>query len=179
MRGFPTGVAVVTGRDSTGRAVGMTYSALCSLSLSPPLLIICLNSGGCTLAAARQNGAFALNLLHSGGEDVARLFSSREPDRFEQVPWEPSPYWSLPLLGRSAHSFAECRIHCCVTFGDRTVVIGEVVWASLRSTNAKTPLLHGFSQFSRWVERTSAFCARASGVEHDAPSGSAGYAKGT
>ncbi|MQS39982.1 flavin reductase family protein, partial [Streptomyces katsurahamanus] len=90
MASFPTGVSVVTARDSSAAPWGMTCSSLCSLSVNPPTLLICLRTESPTLRAVLTSGAFAVNLLHGGAERVAALFASGAPDRFERVAWRPA-----------------------------------------------------------------------------------------
>src|SRR3990170_7022726 len=90
MASFPTGVSVVTAQDGIAPPCGMTCSSLCSLSVNPPTLLVCLRSDSRTLGAVVGSGAFAVNLLHGGAQSVASLFASDVPDRFQRVSWRPS-----------------------------------------------------------------------------------------
>ena len=78
---FPTGVAVVTALDLYGMPHGLTCTALASVTLNPPTLLVCLHTGSGTLAAVRARGVFAVNLSHSGARGTAELFGSATTDR--------------------------------------------------------------------------------------------------
>jgi flavin reductase (NADH) len=104
---FPTGMALVTAVDLYGVPHGMTCTALASVTLCPPTLLVCLNSGSGTLAAVRARGIFAVNLLDSGGRGAAELFGSAAGDRFRRVLWEaalarPCRCWWMSRRPRSA-----------------------------------------------------------------------------
>ncbi|MFB6844433.1 flavin reductase family protein [Streptomyces sp. NPDC056373] len=76
MSGFPTGVAVLTTTGQDGTPHGMTISSVCSVSLDPPLLLVCLRIGSPTLRAVLDTGRFAVNLLRSGGAGTRARVSS-------------------------------------------------------------------------------------------------------
>ncbi len=144
MSAFPTGVAVVTSIDESGRPRGMTCSSLSSVTLAPPTLLACLRTGSATLGAVRYHGGFAVNLLHARGRRAAELFASAEQDRFGLIPWRPS-YSGLPWLVADAFALAECTVSGTAEVGDHTVVFGavdEVIMA------LQTPLLYGMRRFS-------------------------------
>lgn len=148
MSAFPTGVAVVTSIDESGRPRGMTCSSLSSVTLEPPTLLACLRTGSATLRAVRHHGGFAVNLLHARGRGAAELFSSAVEDRFGVIRWQPTCS-GLPWLVADAFAVAECTVSGTAEVGDHTVVFGavdEVVMAR------ETPLLYGMRRFS-------AFCA--------------------
>jgi flavin reductase (NADH) len=146
---FPTGVAIVTALDLYGVPHGMTCTALASVTLRPPTLLVCLNSGSGTLAAIRARGIFAVNLLHSGGRGAAELFGSAAGDRFRRVLWEASPATSVPLLMDVAAT-AECRVARIHRAGDHQIVLGEVV--SVTCVTDSVPLTYGMRRFSGWRE---------------------------
>jgi flavin reductase (DIM6/NTAB) family NADH-FMN oxidoreductase RutF len=144
---FPTGVAVVTATDHRGIPHGMTCTALASVTLSPPTLLVCLNSRSGTLAAVRARGVFAVHLLHSGGQRTAELFGSAAPDRFDQVPWAASPATSVPLLADVA-AIAECRLLQAMRSGDHQVILGTVTSTACRDD--ALPLTYGMRRFTSW-----------------------------
>jgi flavin reductase (DIM6/NTAB) family NADH-FMN oxidoreductase RutF len=148
MSAFPTGVAVVTGVDRLGRPRGATCSSLCSVTLDPPTLLVCLTTGSSTLAAIRTGGRFAVNLLHCRARHTAEIFSTPVDDRFAQVRWEPLGPAGLPWLVRDAFAVAECRVDSLSAFGSHTIVLGKVTGADHR---ADVPLLYGLRQFSSWT----------------------------
>jgi flavin reductase (DIM6/NTAB) family NADH-FMN oxidoreductase RutF len=148
MAQFPTGVAVVTTTDGLGRPRGMTVSSVCSVTLTPPTLLICLRQGGPTLEAVRERGTFALNLLHSRAQRVAELFASGDPDRFERIEWDLSESYAGPHLSHDAHAVADCRVSRTESVGDHVVVFGETF--SIADSENHAPLLYGLRQFRSW-----------------------------
>jgi flavin reductase (DIM6/NTAB) family NADH-FMN oxidoreductase RutF len=150
MAGFPSGVVVVTARSTSGEPLGLTCSSLCSVSLDPPLLLVCIANGSRTLTAVTSSGMFAVNLLHCEGQRAARVFSTATPDRFAAVSWSPTSGVGLPCLDRDAHAFAECRVHMVSVAGDHTIVVGRVLSAA--SLSATPPLLYGRWEYAAWPD---------------------------
>ena len=148
MSAFPTGVAVVTATEPTGRPHGLTCTSLTSVTLSPPTLLVCLDLRSATLAATRQCGCFAVNLLHARGRRAAEVFSSPVPDRFSQVAWRPSRWTRQPWLCDDSFAVAECMVVDASVVGDHAVVYGEVVHVELM---ADVPLLYGMRRFGCWT----------------------------
>ena len=147
MAGFPTGVSVVT-TMSDGGPRGMTCSSLCSVTLNPPTLLVCLRSASPTLAAVLHRNAFAVNLLDEGAEEVAQLFASGTPDKFDRVNWRIDPAWGGPRLPSAAHAAANCRVVRTELVGDHVVVFGEVddLWWGGNTD----PLLYGRRRYAAW-----------------------------
>jgi flavin reductase (DIM6/NTAB) family NADH-FMN oxidoreductase RutF len=145
---FPTGVAVVTTLDVDDTPWGMTCSSVCSVSVEPPTLLVCVRDGSPTLAAMLRRGSFAVNLLHHGARPVAELFASGDPDRFDRVHWETA--FGGPHLVRDAHAVADCRITRRHQVGTHVVVFGEVVDVTHRP--GEHPLLYGMRQYAAWPE---------------------------
>lgn len=77
---FASGVTVVTSRGDGGRPSGLTASAVCSLSLDPLLMVVCIDRGSRTLEAIRQSRRLAVNVLASGQEGLAAIFASKAPE---------------------------------------------------------------------------------------------------
>lgn len=151
MSGFPTGVAVVTAFGPDGHPWGMTCSSMCSVSLSPPILLICLRQGSTTLDAVERRSAFAVNMLHSGGRPTAELFASGAPDRFERVRWEATPETAGPHLRDDAHAVADCEVTRTKQVGDHTVVFGQVHRVTAH-TDEPEPLLYGLRRYGTWSQ---------------------------
>lgn len=143
MSRFPTGVAVVTTVDQNGSPQGMTCSSLASVCLSPPILLACLRTGSRTCSAVQQRKNFAVNLLNEDASEVAKLFSSYDPDRFGRVEWGYSPA-GLPWLMRYASGVADCMIAKEAEVGDHTVVFGRL--QRLRVGDGR-PLMYGMRRF--------------------------------
>ncbi|MFC4492554.1 flavin reductase family protein [Streptomyces ovatisporus] len=148
MSGFPTGVTVVTATDKSAVQWGMTCSSVCSVSLEPPVLLVCLRSGSPTLDAVLASGTFAVNLLHSGARATAELFASGNPRRFEMVPWESGPHAAGPHLTKDVHTVADCEVMLTQRVGDHTAVYGTARRISRHGEMA--PLLYGLREFRGW-----------------------------
>lgn len=148
MAAFPTGVSIVTAVSRDGTSRGMTCTSLCSVSLDPPVLLVCLRSASPTLDAVRESSLFAVNLLHSQSRPTAELFASGAPDRFERVAWHSREGAAGPHLTYSSHSIADCSVLSTQVVGDHTVVLGKVdVVTQLRS---QQPLLYGMRRYASW-----------------------------
>lgn len=148
MAGFPSGVAVVTTTNELGLPLGLTCSSLCSLSLEPPLLVVCIRKDSRTLLTIQHRRVLAINLLHENGREAAELFASPVVDRFARLAWQPSAHWRLPSLTQHAHVVAECRLWDSRVVGDHTVLVAEVVGVAVLSDSA--PLLYGLRQYAAW-----------------------------
>jgi flavin reductase (DIM6/NTAB) family NADH-FMN oxidoreductase RutF len=147
MSAFPTGVAVVTGISEDAEPRGATCSSLCSVTLTPPTLLVCLTKGSSTLEVIRARGWFAVNLLHARARLAAEIFSSPVADRFAHVPWQPVGEVGLPWLVRDAFAVAECRVAGLSVIGSHVVVLGHVGGVTV---SPDVPLLYGMQRFSAW-----------------------------
>lgn len=148
MAEFPTGVAIVTAAESEGRPRGMTCSSLCSLSIAPPTLLVCLRNESPTLESVTNSASFVVNLLHDGSREIAELFSSGDPARFDKVRWTGGP--AGPHLAEHAHALAGCSVRGLLNEGTHTIVLGEVVYA--RRLSDRAPLLYGRRHYLAWPE---------------------------
>ncbi|WP_340562465.1 flavin reductase family protein [Streptomyces sp. GSL17-111] len=147
MSGFPSGVAVVTSVDGAGAPRGLTCTSMCGVGLHPPSLLVCVDNRSGTLRALCESGAFAVNLLHTGGRRTAETFATPGRDRFAEVAWEPTARYRVPRLTEDAHATAECRVLRTHPGGDHTVVIGAVEEVLSRPG---APLLYGRRRFADW-----------------------------
>jgi len=129
MGSFPTGVTVVTVASGDGNMHGVTVNSFSSVSLDPMLVLVCLNETSRALGLIERAGAFAVNVLSAGQEDVSRWFADRHrpagPAMFDGVPLEPGASGS-PVLADAAASF-DCRLRQSYRAGDHLIVLGEVV----------------------------------------------------
>jgi flavin reductase (DIM6/NTAB) family NADH-FMN oxidoreductase RutF len=149
---FPTGVSVVTAADPDGHPHGATCSALASVTLEPPTLLVCLGLGGRTLDAIGLSGQFAVNLLHADARTVAQVFATSRLDRFATVPWRRLPTTGLPHLHRHALAVAACTLTQQIVVGDHAVVLGRVTDVG-RAPGS--PLLYGMRGFASWQAATA------------------------
>lgn len=144
---FPSGVAVVTATDGGGAPHGLTCTAMMSVSLEPPTLLVSLNQASGTLAALRESGRFAVNLLRARSERTAEIFAGRVADRFGATIWTPSVSTRQPLLVRDAFAFAGCTVHQAISVGDHELVVGRIREIEVADD---IPLLYGMRRFARW-----------------------------
>ncbi len=141
---FPSGVTVVTTRGGDGADQGMTVSAFCSVSLEPPLILICIEKNASVYDALTKAPGFAVNILSAKQEQIARRFAIIDIDRFEGIGFtrSSSGYAILDdVLG-----VIECRRTTLYDGGDHTLVLGEVEATRVESG---TPLLYyrgGYAQ---------------------------------
>jgi flavin reductase (DIM6/NTAB) family NADH-FMN oxidoreductase RutF len=121
---YMTGVAVVTARSCDGVPVGFTANSFTSVSLDPPLLLVCPGKHLSSFEVFSQADCFAVNILADDQEQVSNLFASARVDRFNQVAWSDDHFGSPILQGVAAHF--SCSTHDVVEAGDHIVLIGLV-----------------------------------------------------
>jgi flavin reductase (DIM6/NTAB) family NADH-FMN oxidoreductase RutF len=121
---FPSGVTVVTTRDTEGRLHGITVSAFCSVSLEPPLVLVCIEKTTGSHDALAMSGSFVVNILAKGQQDVSEHFASLSPDKFVELRYHVGAS-GLPVLEDVAVSL-ECRLTEAYPAGDHTVFLGLV-----------------------------------------------------
>jgi flavin reductase (DIM6/NTAB) family NADH-FMN oxidoreductase RutF len=140
MARFASGVTVVTAvRD--GKRFGITASSFVSVSVDPPLVLVCISRGLLTHAAIEHARAFAVNILGIRQVETGRRFAGLTPeteDRFAGLAWSEG-VTGAPLLDDSLASL-ECRLHACHEGGDHTIFVGEVLDARISAD--EPPLLY-------------------------------------
>jgi flavin reductase (DIM6/NTAB) family NADH-FMN oxidoreductase RutF len=144
---FASGVTVVTVYDEEGGDEGMTVSAFCSLSLVPPLILICVDHTASLHDAVQRATHFGVNILAAEQEPISRRFAGTDADRFEGLGFQRGKRGVALLDGALAH--LECRVYARHEGGDHTIVIGEV--ESAVASRGK-PLLYyrgGYAQLER------------------------------
>ncbi len=148
MARFASGVTVVTALDSCGKDVGFTASALSSLSLDPPLLLVCLQKDADCYAAFMEAEQFGVSILAQGQSAIAMRFATKAIDKWDGTPSVPGSATGIPLIDGASASL-ECGVHSRADGGDHTILIGEVLSAD---TSGSEPLLHFNRAFGRFVE---------------------------
>ena len=126
MSNFAASVTVVTSY-AAGRHHGLTVSAFTSVSLDPPLILICIDHASHSIDALRLGGGFTVNMLREGTAEVAKKFASKDPDKFAGLAVREPAYRAAGLL-LPAESYAalECSTVKFLEAGDHTVFIGHV-----------------------------------------------------
>lgn len=127
---FASGVTIVTTRDAEGRLHGITVSAFCSVSLEPPLILVCIEKTTGSHYAFLESSSFVVNLLSSEQQYLSDRFASRLPDKFETVKYQ-TGIDDLPVLS-GALANLECRLQNSHDAGDHTIFIGQIERATVR-----------------------------------------------
>ncbi len=121
---FPTGVTVVTTRDGTGRPLGFTANSFASVSLDPPMLLVCPARTLSSFDAFAGCDRFAVNVLAEGQQDVSNVFATHRGERFAAVSWREDAS-GRPLIDGTAANFG-CRTERVVDAGDHVILLGRV-----------------------------------------------------
>ena len=122
---FTTGVTVLTTREACGAPRGFTANSFSSVSLDPPLVLICIGTNVYSAPAFRAAPHFAINILSADQQDISRLFASHAADKFERTDWYEGTH-GVPLLPGSLATLI-CAQHKLVEAGDHVILIGEVL----------------------------------------------------
>lgn len=122
---FPTGVTVVTAATPDGRPCGLTVNSFASVSLDPPLVLVCVSRSARAFSCVEAAGRFVVNVLAEGQETVARVFASRAEDKFRAAPHHSSP-GGVPILD-GVHAWIECEVAARHPGGaTHTIYVGRV-----------------------------------------------------
>ena len=143
---FASGVTIVTVRGANGRDYGMTVSAFSSVSLEPPLVMVCIGEDSSLKPMIADATHYGVSILASDQEPLSRRFAAHG-ERFDGVGFTRGENGMALIDG--ALAFMECRIVARHRSGDHTIVIGEVEAASVAD---QRPLLYyrgGYAQLER------------------------------
>lgn len=121
---FLTGVTVVTTTDENGAMVGFTANSFSSVSLEPPLLLVCPGNHLSSFEVFKATDRFGISILAEGQEDVSNLFASGSGDRFAATKWD-APEGDVPLIAGRAAGFV-CDTFDRVDAGDHIILMGRV-----------------------------------------------------
>lgn len=144
---FASGITVLTTRWADGRDIGMTASAFCSLSMNPPLILVCVEKTASIHSALDVGQPFAVNILESRQEAISRRFAGTDPDRFDGLGFSRGQTGAALLDDVLAH--LECRVEMLHPGGDHTICVGRV---EAMKVNRGHPLLYyrsGYCQLER------------------------------
>ena len=142
MSRWASGVTVVA-TEHEGQRWGLTASAFTSVSLEPPLVLVCVDRRAESAEALRQSSGFGVSVLADSQQDEALRMARSGADKFAGLPFFPGIESGQPLLeGALAHF--ECRLYRVDDGGDHLLVLGEVLAAH---THDRTPLLYYHRSF--------------------------------
>ena len=142
---FATGVTVVTCVADNGKPTGLTVNSFTSVSLDPPLLLVCLARKAASAQALIGASHFAVNVLQTGQQPASIRFSTRDEDRFGATPWSTGEA-GAPILRDSLGVF-ECERFGVHDAGDHHILVGQVVKASFDAS--LDPLLYFRGKYRR------------------------------
>ena len=134
---FATGVTIITTCQSDGTPRGITANSFTSVSLDPPMLLICIAKSAFSKSVFSECEYFGVNILRSTQQDISTLFASKSAEKFDKVDYEKSLH-GTPVIKETLGNFI-CQRQKSVDAGDHLVIFGEVIdfWS-----NEGSPLLY-------------------------------------
>jgi flavin reductase (DIM6/NTAB) family NADH-FMN oxidoreductase RutF len=142
---FATGVTVVTCLDDDDGPAGLTVNSFTSVSLDPPLLLVCVHKMAAAADSLIRAAHFAINVLQTGQQPASITFSTRVEDRFGSTPWSCGEA-GAPILKDSLCVF-ECERFAVYEGGDHHILVGRVAKASFDA--GLDPLLYFRGRYRR------------------------------
>jgi flavin reductase (DIM6/NTAB) family NADH-FMN oxidoreductase RutF len=131
MGNFATGVTIITTKDATGKPFGLTANAFSSLSLDPPLLLICVDKKVDCYACFEETKVFGVNFLSEDQDQLSTRFATKGIEKFEGVSYKLGELGVALLDGAVTH--IECKLVNAYEGGDHTIYIGEIQNATVLS----------------------------------------------
>jgi flavin reductase (DIM6/NTAB) family NADH-FMN oxidoreductase RutF len=132
---FPTGVTIVATRNGEGAPCGMTVNAFTSVSLDPPLVLVCVQRGASSYDPLLTTGSFAVSVLSTEQAALAAHFSTEPANmRFAEVDWHAGPLGD-PVVDGSA-AWLACTLASVHPGGDHSILVGRVEELGLGETDA-------------------------------------------
>jgi flavin reductase (DIM6/NTAB) family NADH-FMN oxidoreductase RutF len=137
---FPSGVTVVTSIDPTGAPHGITVTAFSSVSLDPPLVLVCIEKTTGSHSALRETGRFAVNILAAGQDSLSERYALPASDKFDGSRLR-TGLGGVPIL-EDALVVLECSLRDAFDGGDHAIFVGEVESVMIRD-GAPLVYFHG------------------------------------
>jgi flavin reductase (DIM6/NTAB) family NADH-FMN oxidoreductase RutF len=126
---FASGITVVTTRDAQGRALGLTVSAFCSVSLHPPLVLVCVDARSETHKAFVESKVFGVSVLAEDQDQVSERFARAGGAKFKDLQMVTGQSGAALVPGALAH--IECGLAAAHPAGDHTIYVGKVLGLSV------------------------------------------------
>ncbi|MDB5081608.1 MAG: putative flavin reductase [Chloroflexi bacterium] len=151
MSHFASGVTVVTTLAKDGTYHGITVSSFTSVSLNPPLVLICIDKNAAAHQILPASGFFCVNFLHEDQVNLSNRFAGRDPQRsFDDIPLITSAT-GAPVFAEGL-GFVDCRISNTYDGGDHTIFLGEVIQLGaadpvLETGEPRSPLIYYKSNY--------------------------------
>lgn len=148
---FASGVTVVTTWDAERRPTGLTASSFTSVSLHPPMILVCVSHAAHSYPAIRAAGQLAVNILSTGQEEISRRFAmaptASGDEKFAGLDYRPGAL-GLPIL-KDAVAELECTVVHAYPGGDHTIFVARVDAADCRADAGLAPLLYYRGRYAR------------------------------
>jgi len=141
---FATGVTVITTSDITGTPFGLTVNSFTSLSLNPPLVVVCVDKTVDCYSCFDESKVFAVNILSEDQEELSRRFATKGIEKFAGIQWRMGEH-GLPLLDGVIGTI-ECKVTRSYEGGDHTLFLGEILSATAKGDR---PLLFFKGKYHR------------------------------
>ena len=154
LRNWASGVALVTASEGSVR-VGLTVSAFASLSLNPPLVLVCIDRHSTSLPTLERAGCFAVNILGADQAKLAQHFATKAiADKFITASWGRAST-GAPVLD-AALAWLDCKLNTIYAGGDHLIIVGGVVATRVNSA-AGTPLLYAQGRYNHLALHEDAY----------------------
>jgi flavin reductase (DIM6/NTAB) family NADH-FMN oxidoreductase RutF len=144
MGSFAAGVTIVTTMDSSQRPHALTATAFSSVSLNPPLCLVCIDRRARTYRSVIRSGCFAVNILSAEQRSLSAHFASPIVEKFETIPWRIGEMTGCPII-EGALAWMECSVAEIYSGGDHDIFLGRV--ASVQVHDG-TPLVYFRGSYS-------------------------------
>ncbi len=141
---YATGVSVATVSSPAGAPEGLTVNSFTSVSLDPPLVLVCIAKTATAYSSFRAAKSFVINVLREDQIDLSQHFASSQSDRFQNIAWH-SGVQGAPVL-EGVLAVLECAIHSSFEAGDHTVFVGQ---AERAESHEGVPLLYYASAYRK------------------------------
>ena len=148
---YATGITVVTILDANAVPQGMTANSFTSVSLDPPLVLVCSDRRTAFLNHFEVGARYAINVLEEEQQEMSSCFARASRDRFQGIEWTPGVNGAPILKGVLAS--LECSVSQMVEAGDHLVIIGQVMHATWREGQ---PLVYFNSSYQSLRTESSA-----------------------
>lgn len=139
------GVAVVTSRAPEGGRCGLTATAVCSVSLDPPLVLVSVDRDSRTHRAIGASGIYAINLLSADQEELAVRFATKDREKFSGLELRTESTGAPVLAG--GLGYLDCEVARDVPAGDHTLFVGRVEAAAIQSDEVGRPLIYHLGRY--------------------------------
>ncbi len=144
---FATGVTIASVLDPDGAPHGLTVSSFTSVSLSPPLVLVCLGHEVTSIEIFRAAPFFGVNILADDQRELSERFARKGYDRFDGLAWERTAA-GVPLLTESLAAI-ECAVERRITAGDHDIFIAAMVRARVRDGRPLIYFAGGYHELAR------------------------------